>query len=344
MWAARPRWGLFSACSLIQGYCTVVQYRSADMAPLEPAARICCLDLDTFFVSVERLLDPALLHRPVVLSGAPGHHGVVLAASHEAQRRGIHAGMSLAEARSRAPGAAFLPSRREIYGAYARRVRALLKGYTPVVRAASVNEFFLDLRGRELLWRDPEDLDGELAIARVVRRICQDIESQLGLSASAGVGTTRAVAKIASSQGEPTGVRVIPPGEEYSFVAPLPISTFPGIGPVAQARLQEAGILTLGQLMELGSGPLRARFGSLSRSVRRDLDGRRGLCLGRARPVLQEHDDPLWGTTHSISHERTLHTQTSDRRRLVDQLRSLAEWVCCRARWRDVHARTITLK
>lgn len=314
------------------------------MVSLEPAARICCFDLDTFFVSVERLLDPTLRQRPVVLSGTPGHHGVVTAASLEAQREGIRAGMSLAEAMARSPGAAFLPSRREIYSAYARQVRSILKGYTPVVRTASVNEFFLDLRGRELLWREPDDPHGESAVVRVVHRICQDIESQLGLSASAGVGTTRAVARIASRQGKPTGVRVVPPGEEYAFVAPLPVSSFPGIGPVAQARLREAGIDTLGQLMELGSGPLAQRFGGLSRSVRRDLDGRRGPHLGHDRLVLREHDDPVWGTTHSICHERTLRTPTSDRRRLHDQLRSLTEWICWRARWRDVHARTITLK
>src|SRR4051812_31594048 len=85
--------------------------------------RICCLDLDTFFVSVERLLDPSLEGKPVIVGGRPGSRGVVTAASYEVRRLGIKSGMSLIEAGKLAPDAVYLPTRGETYSGYAERVR-----------------------------------------------------------------------------------------------------------------------------------------------------------------------------------------------------------------------------
>ncbi|HTA94269.1 MAG TPA: DNA polymerase IV, partial [Polyangiaceae bacterium] len=87
------------------------------------AARICCLDLDTFFVSVERLLNPKLLGKPVVVGGLPGQRGVVTAASYEVRAFGVRSGMSLKRAYELAPQAIYLPTRHGVYGAYSERVR-----------------------------------------------------------------------------------------------------------------------------------------------------------------------------------------------------------------------------
>src|SRR4029077_16582175 len=89
--------------------------------------RICCLDLDTFFVSVERLLDPSLEDKPVIVGGRPGSRGVVTAASYEGRRLGVRSGMSLIEAGKLAPDAVYLPTRGEIYGEYAERVREIAR-------------------------------------------------------------------------------------------------------------------------------------------------------------------------------------------------------------------------
>src|SRR3954453_3830489 len=110
--------------------------RSGPMAE----ARICCLDLDTFFVSVERLLDPTLEGKPVVVGGQPGSRGVVTAASYEVRRLGVKSGMSLVEAGKLAPNAIYLPTRHEIYGTYAERVREIPKRYAPAVVIASIDE------------------------------------------------------------------------------------------------------------------------------------------------------------------------------------------------------------
>ena len=94
--------------------------------------RICCLDLDTFFVSVERLLDPSLNGKPVIVGGHPGQRGVVTAASYEVRALGVRAGMSLTQASQLAPHAVYLPTRHGVYGDYAERVRELVQGYTPL--------------------------------------------------------------------------------------------------------------------------------------------------------------------------------------------------------------------
>src|SRR4030095_1832421 len=96
------------------------------------APRICCLDLDTFFVSVERLLDPNLVGKPVIVGGRPGQRGVVTAASYEVRALGVRSGMSLTKAAELAPGAIYLPPRHGVYGDYAERVRRIAENYTPV--------------------------------------------------------------------------------------------------------------------------------------------------------------------------------------------------------------------
>src|SRR5882672_11916821 len=94
-----------------------------------PMPRICCLDLDTFFVSVERVLDPSLEGKPVVVGGRPGSRGVVTAASYEVRRLGVRSGMSLVQAGQLAPDATYLPTRGEIYGTYSERVRKIARRY-----------------------------------------------------------------------------------------------------------------------------------------------------------------------------------------------------------------------
>jgi len=304
-------------------------------------ARLCCLDLDTFFVSVERLLDPSLIGKPVVV-GAVGSRGVVTACSYEVRRFGVRSGMPISEARRLAPKAIFLPPRHDTYTPYAKQVRALLERYTPIVQTASIDEFFLDFRGCEGLYRRPEDLDDHATIERVAWEMREAVAKETGLPASCGLGATRAVAKMASGLAKPAGVCMVRPGTELAFFGDIPARKFPGIGPVMEARLAEVGLFTLGQLVELGPGRDRARFGHLSERVRAALSGARRE-LGRDRPAFREFD-PDGVTVGSISNERTFLADVGDDHRVHEQLRALSERVCWRARKRSIRARTITLK
>src|SRR5688572_10075590 len=163
------------------------------------APRICCLDLDTFFVSVERVLDPSLEGQPVVVGGRPGSRGVVTAASYEVRRLGVKSGMSLVQAGQLAPDAIYLPTRGDTYGKYADRVREIAKRYSPTVVIASIDEMFLDLSGCERLYGRGGDANGDLAIERAVLELTRAIDDELGLPSSAGLATSKVMSKVASS-------------------------------------------------------------------------------------------------------------------------------------------------
>ena len=194
--------------------------------------RICCLDLDTFFVSVERLFDPKLQGRPVIVGGPRGSRGVVTAASYEVRAFGVRSGMSLRDAsRLAPPEAVFLEPRHGAYGTYSEQVRAVVERYTPDVRAASIDEFYLDFTGCDGLYRHAHDEDGDLAIERAVREMCQVIRHETGLPASAGIGVSRIIAKIASGRAKPEGVLLVPQGRNPAFLLQLPIRKFPVSGP-----------------------------------------------------------------------------------------------------------------
>ena len=312
------------------------------MGKASPTARLCCLDLDTFFVSVERLLDPSLAGKPVIVGGSR-ERGVVTAASYEVRPLGVRSGMPTARAARLAPHAIFLPTRHGVYTPYSARVREILERYSPDVRTASIDEFFVDFAGCESLYAEPRDADSDATIERVVWRMRDAVQSELGLPSSAGVGATRMVAKIASGLAKPAGVLMVRLGEEERRLAPLPVRKVPGIGPVTETRLVAAGIETIGQLLELPAGPLRARFGATAEWVRRALDPSTGTRLGRDRPAFLEFDSKH-ETMGSISNERTFSRDIGDRDSVERRLLALCERVCWRARRRDTRAQTVTVK
>jgi len=308
-----------------------------------PVARLCCLDLDTFFVSVERLLDPSLAGKPVVVGGRRGQRGVVTAASYEVRAFGVRSGMSMVEAERRAPQAVFLPTRHGVYGPYSKQVKSILERYCPAVQTASIDEYYLDWAGCERMIRQLGDRDDDAAMLRVVHTMRQCIQDELGLPASVGIGSTIPIAKMASRDAKPAGVFMVPLGQEHAYVRDLPVRAFPGIGPVAEGKLRAAGLHTLGQLVELPPGPLLQRFRGPACAVRQGIDPRRSAGLGRDRPAFREHD-PVGVSVGSISNERTFMEDQRDPRSVLTQLRALSERVAWRARGRGVRARTVTLK
>jgi DNA polymerase IV len=319
-----------------------------------PRPRICCLDLDTFFVSVERVLDPTLEGKPVVVGGKPGSRGVVTAASYEVRRLGVKSGMSLVEAGQLAPDAIYLPTRGETYGKYAERVRDIAGRYAPAVIIASIDEMFLDLTGCERLYGHEGDSDGngdgdrggdhgDLAIERAVLELTGAIHDELGLPSSAGIATSKVMAKVASGLAKPRGVMLVPAGVERAVLAPLPVRSFPGIGPVAEGKLQAAGFHTLGAVAEAPVAELQKIFGAWAPSILRGVQGHGSGELGRERPAFSEHD-PEGETIGSISNERTFMEDVSDPASIESVLCGLCERVCWRARKRGIKGRTVTLK
>lgn len=305
-------------------------------------ARIALLDLDCFFVSVERLLDPSLVGKPVIVGHDAGR-GVVTSCSYEVRPLGVKSGMPMAKALRLAPDAVVTSSGFGEYSGYSARVMELARTVCPQVTPVSIDEAVLDFTGCDKLYAKPGEDDGDAVIERVIRELRQRIQDELGLPASVGIGTTRAIAKMASNHAKPAGVFGVRPGDEEDFVDLLPVRAFPGIGPVAGGHLAAAGIHTLGQLLRLPPGEASMRFRALSERVQRGIDGSAPQESRRHNPAFREHDQS-GDAGGSLSNERTFHADVGDEATVEAQLLGLAERVCWRARKRGIRARTIGLK
>ncbi len=306
------------------------------------APRLCCLDLDTFFVSVERLLDPSMRGKPVVVGGSRHGRGVVTSVSYEARAFGIRSGMSIREASERAPAdAVFVPGHSDAYMDYSRRAREIVERYSPIVIAASIDEHYLDFRGCERLYHRTGDADDDATILRVVRELTATIDRELGLPASAGIATAKSMAKVASVLAKPQGVVLVRAGTEAATLAPLSVRKLPGIGPVAETRLHAVGIETLGQLVDAPEALLRPIFGGYTAGIRAASRGDGSDEIGRERPAFREHD-PQGVVAGTISNERTF-VETTDET-AFEVLSGLCERVGSRVRQRGALAGQLTLK
>lgn len=253
-------------------------------------ARICCLDLDTFFVSVERLLDPSLHGKAVVVGGQKGGRGVVTSSSYEARALGVRSGMSIREASELAPHAVFVPGHHEEYARYSKGAREIVERFSPIVIAASIDEQYVDFHGCESMYRKPEDEDDDATILRVARTMTKTIADELGLPSSAGIATSKSTAKVACGLAKPAGVILVKAGTEEATLGPLPVRKLPGIGPVSEDKLRRGGVLTLADLVRAPDEVLRPIFGAYTSGIRRDALGQGPNDLGRERPAFREHD------------------------------------------------------
>jgi DNA polymerase-4 len=219
------------------------------------------VDMDAFYVEVERLDDPSLRGVPVVVGGL-GNRGVVAAASYEARNYGVHSAMPIVEARRRMPRARYLPPDMAKYSAMSARVFAILEEFTPHIEPLSVDEAFLDISGLRLHYSSPQEVAG--AIRRRVR-------DELDLPASVGIAAVKFLAKMASKQAKPDGWFIVEHGSEQEFLSPMKVDELWGVGQATLASLQGLGIETIGQLAACPHEVLRRHLGVASASHLSDL-------------------------------------------------------------------------
>jgi DNA polymerase-4 len=284
------------------------------------------VDLDALFVAVERLRDPSLAGRPVVVGADPktgGGRGVVTAASYEARAFGIRSAMPIGEAYRRCPGAVYLPGHFDLYVRAARGVRRIFRRFTPAVEPVSIDEAYLDLTGTERLHGPPPETAG---------RIRRAIRDEIGLPVSMGLSTSKVVSKIASDLAKPTGFLRVWPGREAPFLAPLPIERMPGIGPATRERLLQFNLRTLGDLARLDAHFLEDLLGTWGPAL-----------LARARGE-DEGEVEARERPKSISRECTFGEDTDDPAFCEAVLVSLSERACRDLRSHRLTARTVTLK
>ena len=214
------------------------------------------VDMDAFFVEVERLDDERLRGRPVVVGGV-GRRGVVASASYEARAAGVYSAMPMGIARRLCPGLTVVPTRHERYGEISEQVFAVFEDFTPWVEGLSMDEAFLDIGGLRRHYRDAT------TVAEAIRA---RIRNRVGLPASVGAATTLYLAKMASGRAKPDGIHVIGEGTEQAFLQRLPVHELWGVGKATRKRLAAIGIETVGELGQVPLNLLRFHLGEASAS------------------------------------------------------------------------------
>lgn len=281
------------------------------------------VDMDSFFVEVERLGDPSLRDRPVAVGGS-GSRGVIASASYEARKHGVRSAQPTATALRLCPELIVVPAAHGRYGDMSAQVFSLFRGVTPLVEGLSLDEAFLDVRGLRLHYESP------LAIAEEIRA---SLRRQVGLPASVGIASVKFVAKLASEAAKPDGVRHIRVEDQREFLHGLAVSSMWGVGPATQAALTRLGVETVGDIAALPESSLVQAVGPSAGRHLHDLAN--GI---DPRDVVPD------SRAKSISVEETYERDLESNEIIETALLSLAQRLSGRLRRAGLRGRTIQLK
>jgi DNA polymerase-4 len=279
--------------------------------------------MDAFFASVELVGRPDLRGKPVVVA-RDSDRSVVVAATYEARALGVHAAMPAVRARRLAPGAVFVEPHHAHYREVSRGVMDLLREVTPVVEQVSVDEAFLDVTGSVRRLGPPR---------QIAEQIRAEVRRRFQITASAGIGRSKSVAKIASTMAKPDGLLEVPPDETLRFLRPLPVGSLWGVGPATLEAFRRLAIRTVGELADSPDGLIRRALGEAS--------GRRLLELARgvdSSPVAPG------GVEKSISAETTFERDLPRGAALDREVARLADKVAWRLREADAMCRAVGCK
>lgn len=213
-------------------------------------------DLDTFFVSVERLLNSSLVGKPVLIGGS-SDRGVVASCSYEARRFGVHSAMPMRLARQLCPEAVLVRGDHDQYSKYSNLVTEIIEGRVPVVEKASIDEHYLDMSG----------MDKFFGTWKLTQELRQLIIKETGLPVSFGLSINKTVSKIATGEAKPCGERKIDEGTEKQFLAPLSIRKIPGIGEKTYPLLRNMGISHIATLQQMDPFTMKLVLGENGVSI-----------------------------------------------------------------------------
>jgi DNA polymerase-4 len=281
------------------------------------------LDLDAFFVSVERILDPSLKGKPVIVGGDPKFgRGVVAACSYEARVYGLHSAMPIRTAYRLCPHGIYIHGSHGEYSLFSKAVKNILKQYAPIVQRASIDEFYMDFTGCRNVYG---------SLFTFASFLQKEIWEKLSLPCSIGIGSNKTIAKIGSDCLKPNGITYILPGMEKEFLAPMPVESIPGVGKVTLKDLHSKGIYRIGDITQLPQDYFTAAYGKYG------IDLYRKACGKGSEYLSIEHEQK------SISHERTFLDVTS-KKFLKEKLFKLTGKVCQELRDKGWEASTINIK
>lgn len=219
-------------------------------------------DLDAFFVSVERILDPSLVGKPLIIGGSK-ERGVVSTCSYEARKFGVQSAMPMSRAHALCPDGIFLKGSRGQYSKFSNWVTSIISAKAPLFEKASIDEFYIDLTGMDRFF---EPLRWTIDLRTEIMETTQ-------LPISFGLASNRMVAKIATNVAKPNGYIQVLPGKEKEFLAPLGVGSIPGVGEQMLKRMHELGILTIGALAVYPLHLLELNFGAYGKILHTKANG-----------------------------------------------------------------------
>ncbi|MFH1194713.1 MAG: DNA polymerase IV [bacterium] len=281
------------------------------------------LDLDAFFVSVERIIDPSLNGKPVIVGGDPHGRGVVAACSYEARKYGLHSGMPIRNAYRLCPHGIYIHGTHGEYGKFSKAVKYILEQYAPMMEQASIDEFYMDFTGCKRIYG---------SLFAFAHKLQKEIWDKLSLPCSIGIAGNKTVAKIASDAMKPQGITYVLSGMEKEFLAPMPVETIPGVGKVTLVELHRKGFYTIGDITKLSQEYFGAAFGKYGNDLWDKANGKGSEYLNPP----QERK--------SISKETTFDKDLLNKKEIENVLFGLTGKVCQSLRNRNWQTSTVSIK
>ncbi|MDP4280990.1 MAG: DNA polymerase IV [Bacteroidota bacterium] len=260
------------------------------------------LDLDTFFVSVERLVNPSLAGRPVIIGGM-SDRGVVATCSYEARKFGVSSAMPMKMARMLCRDAIFIRGDMELYSRYSHLVTEIIAERAPVFEKASVDEHYLDVTG----------MDRFFGVQKWCHELRQAIIQNTGLPISLGLSVNKTVSKIATGEAKPNGELQVPGDIVQPFLFPLSIRKIPGIGDKTYHLLRSMGVSTIGTLSHI------------PQEMMERVMGKNGIILWERANGIDTTPVQPYTESKSVSTETTFEQDTTDIIRMKEILVRMVE-------------------
>ena len=289
-----------------------------------PPRAIIHLDMDCFYAAIEVRDRPELKGKPVGVGGARDRRGVLTTCNYEARDFGVRSAMPTFMALQRCPHLIIVPTRFDVYRRESTTIRAILHRFSALVEPLSLDEAYLDVTDHP---------GAPAALAQVIRSL---IFRKTKLTASAGIGPNKLIAKIASDLNKPNGQREVTAEEVPEFMAALPVRKLWGIGAVTEQKLEKLGVSTCADLQRFTRAQLAEHFGKFGLELYEQC---RGI---DARPVEPDRE------RKSLSNEETfssdLHTLEECEERLLELFEELAAELAQKAGTRAVRKIFVKLK
>lgn len=279
------------------------------------------MDLDTFFVSVERLKDSSLNGKPILIGGK-SDRGVVASCSYEARKFGVHSAMPMRTARQLCPEAIIVRGDSDSYTRYSNLVTDVIKEQAPAYEKSSIDEFYLDLSGMDKLF----------GCYKWSKELRHTIRRETGLPISFGLSTNKTVSKVATGEAKPDGQRQVLTGYEKRFLAPLSIKKIPMVGPKTYHLLRSMGVERIATLQEM---PLE---------LLQNVLGKHGISIWKKAQGVDSSPIIPYSEKKSISLERTMDKDSIDVRFLQALIISMTEKLAFKLRDSQKLTACVTVK